>query len=219
MSYQEEIARQIKRLPGEKNDSITLDEANFIHELIIKNNIKKTLEVGLSYGFSAAHIIHATQAKHVVIEPSTHARNYLGIKNLESLNFLQNLELREDKSHNALPALVKENKKFEFIFIDGGHKYDEIFIDWYYADLLLEPQGFILFHDGWMRSTQLVGSFIRKNRTDYREIKTGIVDSLILFQKMERDHRPWYHFSEFYTRKGMKSYNDFLFNRELENSR
>jgi predicted O-methyltransferase YrrM len=216
MSYQEEIAQKIQRRPGEKSDSISTEEANFIHDLITKNKIKKTLEIGLSYGFSAAHIIHATRSKHVVVEPFAQARDDLGIKNLASLDYLQYLELREERSHNALPSLVNENKQFEFIFIDGGHKYDEIFIDWYYSDLLLEPHGFILFHDDWMRSSQLVGSFIRNNRTDYREIKTGAVGSLMLFQKFGRDDRPWYHFNEFYTRRGMKSHHQFLVKRVLE---
>jgi hypothetical protein len=49
--------------------SIKTNEASFIYDFILKNKIQKTLETGLAFGKSAAHIIAATQAKHVAIDP------------------------------------------------------------------------------------------------------------------------------------------------------
>ncbi|MGF1559026.1 MAG: hypothetical protein ACFCUL_08055, partial [Flavobacteriaceae bacterium] len=59
--------------------------------------------------------------------------------------------------------LLLEELRIDFAFIDGGHKFDDIFIDFYYIDLLLNIEGYVLFHDSWMRSTQHVISWIKNN--------------------------------------------------------
>jgi hypothetical protein len=98
----------------------------------------------------------------------------------------------------VLPQLLGENRRFEFIFIDGDHKYDGILLDFYYSDLLLEQGGYVMLHDTWMRSTQLVMSFIRRNKRNYHYVKTPL-RNLALFQKQGEDTRNWMFFREFYT--------------------
>ena len=115
------------------------------------------------------------------------------------------LDFREDFSHNVLPELLRNNAKFDFIFIDGDHKFDGEFVDFYFADLLLEKQGYILLHDTWMRSTQLVMQFIKTNRTDYKAIPTGL-RNLALYQKIGNDERNGMFFKEFYTFKSFLSH-------------
>ena len=84
----------------------------------------------------------------------------------------------------------------DFGFIDGGHKFDDIFIDWFYIDLLLNQDGFIMFDDSWLESTKTVASFIRNNREDYQEITTPI-ENIFLLQKLTKDTRDWSHFKKF----------------------
>ena len=112
------------------------------------------------------------------------------------------LDFRPDFSHNILPELLKQNRKFEFIFIDGDHKFDGIFIDYYYAELLLENGGYLLLHDTWMRSTRLVEKFILKNKVNFKHIKTPF-RNLSLFIKLEDDQRDGMFFKEFYTFKSL----------------
>jgi len=104
--------------------------------------------------------------------------------------------------------------KIDFAFIDGGHKFDEIFLDFYYVDLLLNQNGYVLFHDAWMRSTQMVASWIRNNKVNYALIKTPM-ENLILFQKTGKDNREWYHFKEFVTFKSFIKFRKIL--RDLAN--
>lgn len=150
----------------EKNKSISISKraGEFIYDFLKKRKLVNTLEIGLAYGSSAAHIISSTHSKHIAIDPFQKDYDYLGIKNLKKLNLHKYLILENDFSHNVLPRFLKENKKIDFAFIDGDHKYDSIFVDFYYVDLLLSDQGFILFDDSWMRSVQLVSSFIKKIR-------------------------------------------------------
>ena len=51
----------------------------------------------------------------------------------------------------------------------------------------------MLFHDAWMRGTQLVASFIRRNRKDYRQMRCP-VKNMILFQKIGQDQRSYASF-------------------------
>ncbi len=55
-----------------------------------------------------------------------------------------------------------------------------------------------MFHDTWMRSTQTVVAFIRKNRPEYRELESS-VENMAAFQKIGKDKRSCDHFIEFYT--------------------
>lgn len=194
-------------VPNEDSSTPIKDnEAQFIFEFIKKHGIKKTLETGFAYAKSASHIIASTQQKHIAIDPFQDNYQRLGLKNIKKLGFNDFLDFREDYSHNVLPELVKKGEKFEFIFIDGDHKYDGEFVDFYFADLLLEDNGFVLLHDTWMRSTRLVMEFIKTNRKDYKELQTGL-RNIALYQKCGKDNRNGMFFKEFYTRKATLSYN------------
>jgi len=181
----------------DRNTAVSEEHADFIYNFLKTTGLRKTLEVGFAYGYSAAHIMEATQAIHVVIDPYQE-KNYhnLGKQNIRALGLIENLRLYESRAHEALPKIISLGERFNFVFIDGGHKFDQTFVDWYFSDLLLESQGYILFHDAWMPSIQCVSEFIRKNRLDYEEINIEIPD-MTLFKKVGIDRRHWQHFVTF----------------------
>lgn len=176
--------------------SITQSEGEYVATFLGEQKITKTLEIGLAYGCSTAYIISATQSLHYAIDPFQSEWNNLGLKNLQSLGFDHLLNLEEDYAHNVLPKLIKENKKFDFIFIDGDHKFDSVFIDFYFSDLLLNHDGYILLHDYWMPSIKMCVSWINNNKEDYKPIETPI-PNLKMFQKKDVDNRVWTHFKTF----------------------
>lgn len=182
--------------------SIRKDQGEFISELIKKNNLKKTLEVGFAYGCSAAYIIHSTRNEHIAIDPVPEGWGNIGFKNLEKLGLLQHLKLIKDKSHNALPRLLEAGTKLDFAFIDGCHLFEYVMVDFHFIDQMLEERGYIMFDDAWMRSTELIASYLRTNRKDYREIKELPLNTL-MFQKIGKDSRIWYYFREFYSLKNL----------------
>lgn len=198
----ENICLKLKVPKNDTSTSITKREGEFIHNFIKEKNIKKTLEVGLAYGCSTAYVISATQSKHIAIDPNQDHYGNLGLRNIKKLDLSEHLIHVNDYAHNALPKLLDEGVKIDFAFIDGGHKFDEIFIDFYYTDMLLNLGGYVLLHDAWMRSTQHVISWIKKNKKNYKMIKTPI-KNLTLFQKIGEDKRKWYDFKRFGT---IKSY-------------
>lgn len=191
---------------NDESSAIKLNEALFIHDFLKDHGLKKTLEIGLAYARSASHIIQATQSKHIAIDPFQSNYDNLGLKNIEILGLIDLLDFHNDFSHNVLPKLVAEENKFDFVFIDGDHKFDGVFIDFYYSDLLLNNNGFLMLHDTWMRSTRLVTSFIKKNRRDYKEVKVPL-RNLQLFQKVGVDKRDGMFFKEFYSFRSILSHN------------
>lgn len=185
-------------------------EAAFIYNFIKEKGLKRTLETGFAYARSGSHIMMATKSSHIACDPFQENYQYLGLKNAEKLNLKDQLDFRDDYSHNVLPKLHLEGRKFEFVFIDGDHKFDGELIDFYYADLMLEMNGYILLHDTWMRSTRLLMAFIESNRKDYKTIPTGL-RNLALYQKVDMDKRNGVHFKEFYTTKSMLSHYGILY--------
>lgn len=183
-------------IPSEKRlISIARQQGEFIFDFLCERSISKTLEIGMAYGYSTAFIMTATKSEHYAVDPFQYRFDNIGIDNVRSLGLEHNLVHLQEPSHLALPRLLMEQKKFQFIFVDGAHRFDDIFLDWYYADLLLEEGGFVFFHDGWMRSTQTVCQFIRSNRADYKD--HGVSADLLIFEKTGEDARPWDHFREF----------------------
>ena len=192
-------------------------EALFIYNFIRNKGLSRTLETGFAYAKSASHIIAATGKKHIVMDPFQDNYQNLGIANIEKLGMSKLLEFHPDYSHNVLPGIYKEREKknelFDFIFIDGDHKFDGEFIDFYYANLLLEPKGYILLHDTWMRSTRMLMSFIKKNREDYKQVKTPL-RNFALYQKIGTDSRNGMHFREFYTFRSILTHKLILYMTE-----
>ena len=181
------------------------DEGHYLYNLMNQLGAKCTLEIGMGLGRSAAFIMASTGERHVAMDPFQQVYGNQGIQNIERLGLINDLEFHADYSHHVLPKLLAEGRSFDFIFIDGSHRYDGIFLDYYYADLLLQPNGVMAFHDTWMRSTQLVLSFIRNNRPDYRAFPTGHLN-IQAVSKTGVDHRDGMHFREFYTARSLARY-------------
>ncbi len=185
----------------DKKTPVRIEEAKFIYQFILDNQIHKTLEIGLGYGRSACYIMMATGLPHITIDPFQKHYGYQAIKNIEAAGLTNRFTHIEDFSHFALPELCHKNEKFDFVFVDGDHKFDGILIDFYYASMLVKTGGYILFHDTWMRSTRLVNKFVEQNRHDFKTHPVPLAN-LHLIQKInDSDMRDGMYFREFYTPK------------------
>jgi predicted O-methyltransferase YrrM len=200
-----EVFRRIQIPAANRYVSVRPVEGAFMHQWVKEHGLSRTLEVGLAYGASASCIMSAHQGSHTCMDPFQERWDNLGLANLATLGYRERLDFHPGFSHDVLPQLLAAKRSFDFAFIDGNHLYDAIFVDFFYVDLLLQDQGYVLFHDAWMRGTQLVASFIKRNRKDYRRVRCP-VKNLILFQKIGQDRRISQHFHEFYTWKSFFSH-------------
>jgi predicted O-methyltransferase YrrM len=198
----DELLKLIDVPETNKSTPIKDSEAHFLHNFVKENGIKKTAETGCGYGKSAIAIMSATGNGHIIMDPFQSFYKYGGVNNIKKAGFGDKLDFQEDYSHNVLPRLADKREKFDFIFIDGNHRFDGIFIDYYYTDFLLNPGGYFMFHDTWMHSTQLVISYIKTNRPDYTVIESPL-RNIAIFQKKVGvlDERDGMFHKGFYTNK------------------
>lgn len=155
-----------------------------IYNFVKKQEFVHTLEVGMGIGGSAVHILAATAGQHVAMDPvQLVSYNNIGLNNVRKFGLESKLEFYNECSEFVLPELLNQNRKFEFIYIDGDHKFDFALIDFYFCDFLLATNGFILLDDAWMPSIVRVSDFISMNRSNYY-FCDPIYDGSILLKKM-----------------------------------
>lgn len=185
--------------------AIKVNEAEFIYNFIKEHRLEKTLETGFAFARSASHIMAATGKAHIACDPFQDHYANMGLKNIERLGLREKLDFRADYSHNVLPQLALEKRKFDFVFVDGDHKFDGILVDFYYANLVLEVGGYVLMHDTWMRSTRLVENYVRKNMGHFTYIPTPL-RNFSLFRKNAEDSRDGMVFREFYNLRSIMAH-------------
>lgn len=128
-----------------------------------------------------------------------------GLENLKKNGFHKRHQHINELSELALPELLRKEERFDFIFIDGDHKFEGALIDFYYASKLIEKGGIIILDDLWMRGLRLVKSYIEANREDF-EVVNLTSKNLFGFRKTGNDRRDGMHFKEFYSAKGFLKY-------------
>jgi predicted O-methyltransferase YrrM len=193
-------------IAADETTQISDAEAVFLFDFVQRHRSARTLEVGCGLGKSAVAIMTATGAPHVVIDPFQANYEERGLGNIRAAGLGDLLEFLAEPSHVALPALLAEGRRFDFVFIDGGHRFDQIFVDFYYADLLLEPDGCIVFDDLWMRTTRLVLAWVTRNRPDYRTLPSDLPRRVSAIQKVGVDTRDGMSHREFYTTRSLLSH-------------
>lgn len=192
---------------GKESISVKIDEAKEIRDVVSQFDFKRGLEVGLAFGMSANYILSSNDSITLTsIDPfqeQDYANN--GLENLKKNGFHKRHEHINELSELALPELLRKEERFDFIFIDGDHKFEGALIDFYYASKLIEKGGIIILDDLWMRGLRLVKSYIEANREDF-EVVNLTSKNLFGFRKIGNDRRDGMHFKEFYSAIGFLKY-------------
>jgi predicted O-methyltransferase YrrM len=181
---------------------ISEPQGMWIYETCRRLKPKRSLEIGLAYGFSTIYILAAIDqvgaGHHTALDPfqkeSWHGVGALQAKHLGMEPFF---EMLEEFSVVSLARFATQKDEFEFIYIDGNHRFDDVLVDFTLAAQVCPVGGNILLDDMWMPSVQTVVSWIRSNRKDFREISTPI-DNLAHFERVGKDTRAWEHFVQFW---------------------
>ncbi len=157
-------------------------EGKVIYETLRSIEASQTLEVGFAYGMSTLHICEAIRdregACHVVVDPLQSSQwHNIGKLNLQRAGLWPLVEFYEAPSHEILPRLCEQNRRIDFALIDGAHLFDYAFVDFFYVDKLLQPEGVVCMDDLWMPAIQKVARFFVRNR-GYEILQGGIPSAL-----------------------------------------
>lgn len=185
--------------------AIPPEEGILIYDLCLSTKPRSTLEVGMAYGFSTLYFLAAATKNqkgcHTSIDPFqrshwhgiglTHANEHAP-KWGEDKAFC----LIEDRSDRVATDLARADNRYDVIFIDGNHRFDDVLVDFYLYAHLCTIGGRIIFDDMWMSSVQTAVDFIRTNRSDFMELRSSF-SNVAIFQKLGEDNRRWHEFQEF----------------------
>jgi predicted O-methyltransferase YrrM len=153
-------------------DTVTVAErdCDALRDLLIAEGVQTVVEVGLAYGRSALAIgealvaVGAGRPLHVIIDPlqATEWSN-VGWRLLRSAGLDAIARLVPQPSSMALPQLVAEGSTAEAAFVDGSHRFHEVFVDLYFLRRIVRPGGVVVLDDHWWPSVGTAARYFEVN--------------------------------------------------------
>ncbi|MGH7225666.1 MAG: O-methyltransferase, partial [Gemmataceae bacterium] len=151
-------------------ESVTPDRGFFIRDACRAEKATSVLEIGMAWGLSTLHIQEGLLSNgmgehlHLVVDPKQTVKFHgIGKQMLRNAGLEQFVEFHQEYSELLLPRLVSEGRVFDFVFVDDAHRFDNVFVDLFYANRLLKPGGVVLFDDVFAESVNLACRFARTN--------------------------------------------------------
>ncbi len=152
--------------------AITVPErdCDALRDLLIAEGVETVVEIGLAYGSSALAIGEALvsgdarRPLHVVIDPlqSTVWSNS-GWDMMRSAGLDRFARLVLQPSSMALPQLVAEELVADAAFVDGSHRFHEVFVDLYFLRKIVRPGGIVVLDDHWWPSVRTAVHYFETN--------------------------------------------------------
>ena len=196
--------------PIDASTRIKPEEGLELLRLARERHATDLLEIGLAYGFSTQFLLAALvpQGGSLLALDPFQRSDWQGIgrglaeRTTAALNAdpascgaLQ-FQWQPEPSQWALPALQTADERFDLIFIDGYHRFDDVLIDISLAAPLCRPGGVIVLHDLWLPAVRSVVAFLESNRNDLIRLPTTC-RNLGVFELQQSDQRNWDHFVPF----------------------
>jgi predicted O-methyltransferase YrrM len=145
-------------------------ECDQVRDLLVSANVETVVEVGLAYASSALAIGEALtivgppHPRHVIIDPfqeSVWAN--AGWELLRAAGLDSIAELMPVPSSIALPQLVTEGFTADAAFVDGSHRFHEVFVDFSFLRKIVRPGGLIVIDDSEVPSVRTAASYFQRN--------------------------------------------------------
>jgi predicted O-methyltransferase YrrM len=141
---------------------LDVTEGAFLQSIIRSVKPRVSLEVGFAYGVSTLYICDALSqlehaARHIVMDPFQRTQwNGVGLRNVQEAGFSEIVEFHEERSECALPRLLEQGTRIDFALVDGWHTFDQVMVEFYYLNRMLNVGGVIAFDDADRRSVNRV---------------------------------------------------------------
>lgn len=153
-------------------ETVTLPErdCDLLRDLLISEGVETVVEVGLAYASSALAIGEALVSaspphpRHVIIDPfQEHAWSNVGWDLLCAAGLDSIATLMRDPSSIALPRLVTEGLTADAAFVDGSHRFHEVFVDLYFLRKIVRSGGLVIMDDHWTPSVRTAVRYYEQN--------------------------------------------------------
>lgn len=171
------------------------EECAAMYRFLKETRPEIAIEIGMAYGVSSLAALTALEENQcgrlISIDPYPsgfdHVRQsaLLAIHNAGLSHRHMHLHL---ESELALPKLIDEGVRPDFVYIDGHHGFDHAFVDMFFADKMLPVGGTIAFDDSQWRSVHRVIRYLLKHR-HYEELNVGLQKSFASANLINRAYK------------------------------
>jgi predicted O-methyltransferase YrrM len=153
-------------------ETVTLPgrDCDLLRDLLIAERAETVVEVGLAYASSALAIGEAlvtvgpAHPRHIVIDPfQQSAWSNVGWDLLRSAGLDSIATLMLAPSSIALAQLAAEGCIADAAFVDGSHRFHEVFVDLYFLRKIVRPGGLIVLDDHWAPSVRTAARYYEHN--------------------------------------------------------
>lgn len=128
------------------------DETDFLSRK--SSNVNSVLEIGFNGGHSSETFLDSSNDS-IVDSIDIGYHHYVKFGNyFLKQKYGKRFNLFIGTSKDVLPTLVDENKKYDLIFIDGSHKYEDVIVDLNYARKLSSKDTLIILDDVYIVNEQ-----------------------------------------------------------------
>jgi predicted O-methyltransferase YrrM len=134
--------------------ALPADDCDFLRDELIAEGARVVIEVGLAYGSSALAIgealcvIGTADRLHIVIDPfQATAFQNTGWDALVAAGLADYTRLVDEPSSQALARLAADGFMADAAFVDGSHRFHEVFVDLYFLRKLIRPRGLVILDD------------------------------------------------------------------------
>ncbi|MGN9790083.1 class I SAM-dependent methyltransferase [Streptomyces sp. OZ13] len=150
--------------------SVPEQHCDQLRDLLVSEGAEKVVEVGLAYAGSALAIgealttVDRPHPRHVIIDPFQE-REYAnaGWDLLRAAGLDPIAALMLTPSSIALPQLLTEGFVADAAFVDGSHRFHEVFVDLYFLRKIVRPGGLIVIDDDWWPSVHTAVQYYERN--------------------------------------------------------
>ena len=159
--------------PHERDfETVSLPErdCDLLRDQLVCAGIETVVEVGLAYGSSALAIgealvtIDPQHPRHLIIDPfQQQVWSNVGWDLLRRAGIDSTATLMPAPSSVALPQLLADGLVADAAFVDGSHRFHEVFVDLYYLRKIVRPGGLIIVDDDWTPSVRTAVRYYEEN--------------------------------------------------------
>jgi hypothetical protein len=110
----------------------------------------------------------------------------VGLENVRRSGLSHLFTFHHTYSQDLLPQFLMAGRRFDFVFIDGHHTFEQVCTDFFYIEKILRDGGLVMFHDVTLASVRKFVTFVLRNMKNY-ELAMDL-----LLEPMSRWLR-WYH--------------------------
>ena len=143
--------------------AVNKEQMEWLTEVAERVPSKYALDLGFGCGFSAVAMVRGGCSVTCVNNEAANVPRRIEAEQRYERMCGRSPTIIEASTDSALPRLRDEGRKFGLIFVDAGHRLDDVFIDVHYAKDLCVPGGILGLDDTYYGAIRTVANWIISN--------------------------------------------------------